>query len=355
MATNGANANTHCLEQDLNTMEVNVVPKVLSVNTVVSVATVRAAMAELNRDDLIVCLGYGPELPVFLRARAIWQFYASHFPRIKIIFVRWNEQLPRGEIMTQGNDLVIGVGSEDISNYSMGEGYSASGVWSATENERTIFRQIALYDYLLRKYNHPFHLFQSTITSIVDFRGLISVLDVVPPRSCFAGMPGRLVHAPYEGVGIVHGANTLVSRDVMELMRSRYVPGHEYTKQPNDHWQGLVLSDVSRTALPLFSFNRPRSVGSDLEDIFTLTGKLLRDGHYHFRIKTTSAESGLGSREDIDPWIMLKIMEAILHSLPSPVENKALQRRFALCCEPEPVQARNFPIDDSESGIFYPV
>jgi hypothetical protein len=360
LAMDGANAQTHCLEQDIETMQVTVVPKQVNPPTLAtsSAASIRQTIIELKRDDLIVCLSYGPELPVFLRARALWQFYASHFPNIKIIFMRWSDKLPRGEVVTEGGDLVIGLGACNGKVFdngpSDGPGYAANGVWSTTENERTIFRQIVLYDYLLRKYDFPFHLFQSTITSVVDFRGLIAVLDAVPRERCFAGFLGRLVHAPYQGVGIVHGANTMVSRDVMELMRSRYVPGHEYTKQPNDHWQGLVLQDVTRTALPLFSFNQPRSVGGNLDDITNLTSKLLCDGHYHFRIKTTSAESGVGKREDVDPWIMLKIMEAIMLSPPSPEQNRSLQQRFARSCEPGQNQPRDFPIDDSESGFFYP-
>jgi hypothetical protein len=356
LATNNANVQTHCLEQDVNTLEVKVVPKVVSlpVAAVSSVATIRQSMAELKRDDLIVTLGYGPELPVFLRARSIWQLYASHFSRLKIIFMRWSEKLPLGEIVTEGNDLVIGVGSSSEStSESDSVGYADRGVWSETENERTVFRQMVLYDYLLRKYQHPFHLFASTITSIIDFRGLIAVLDNMPRERCFAGMPGRLVHPSYQGVGIVHGANTLVSRDVMEMMRSRYVSGHEFTKQPNDHWQGLVLGDLTRTALPLFSFNAPQVVGGELDGIKYLTKKLLAEGHYHFRVKTTSSESGSGNREDVDPWIMLKIVEVILGFESLPEKYKLMQQRFALCCEPDSKYKRDFPIDDLEAAMLY--
>ncbi len=353
-AQDDANAITHRIEQNIETLQVNVLRKqVLVPELPVNPAlAIRQSMCELKCDDLIISLGYGSEMPVFLRARAIWELYASHFPNIKLIFMRDSDKVPCGEIVSEGNDLVIGIGK--LFDRASSEGYASSGVWSSFENERTIFRQMALYDYLMRKYPHPFHLYTCTITSMVDFRGLISVLGKLPRERCFAGMLGRLVHAPYMGVGMVHGANTLVSRDVMELMRKRYVQGHEYTRQPNDHWQGLVLQDVSRTALPLFSFNKPRSVGENLDDITRLTRNLLRDGHYHFRIKTTSAEAGLGKREDVDPWIMLKIMEAILQTPPSPEQNLSLQQRFARSCEPGQAQPRDFPIDDSETGFFYP-
>ena len=45
----------------------------------------RPASFSGGRADLIVCLGDGPELPVYARARALWQFYASHFPNIQFL------------------------------------------------------------------------------------------------------------------------------------------------------------------------------------------------------------------------------------------------------------------------------
>ena len=361
LAIDGVNAQTHQLEQDITTMQVNVVQKLANDSKpLISLSTsTRQVMAELRRDDLIIAIGYGPELPVFLRARALWQFYVSHFPNIKVIFIRDSDKLLPGEVVIEGDDLVIGQGPDNKGGIDKNQtnnlvGYAASGTWSATENERTIFRQIALYDYLLTKYEHPFYLAFCTITSVLDFRGLIAMLDTLPREKCFAGMLGRLIEEPYQGVGMVHGANTVVSRDVMELMRSRYIPGHEYTKQPNDHWQGLILPDIERTALPLFSFNKPRTIEKNLDDITQLTSKLIYEGHYQFRVKTTSEEAGMGKREDVDPWIMLKIMETILSTTPSTAEqNKLLQHKFALCCRPEYDYPRNFPIDDSETDFLY--
>ena len=39
-----------------------------------------ARIAATERSDLIVMIGYGDELPIFRNARALWQFYAAHFP-----------------------------------------------------------------------------------------------------------------------------------------------------------------------------------------------------------------------------------------------------------------------------------
>ncbi|MES2128344.1 MAG: glycosyltransferase family 10 [Pseudomonadota bacterium] len=349
LGVNG-NAATHNLVQDKQTLALTLVPKMVQVGGPVAL---RAELANLKRDDLIISVAYGPEMPVFLRGRALWQYFASHFPHIKVVFFRGDEQLPRGETRVEGNgEVVIGLGQELGHDHSQAN-YAQSGVWSARENERTVYRQVALYDYLLRKYDHPFHLYATTVTSVVDVRALAALMDVVPRARCYAGMLGTLQHPPYQGTGMVHGANTLVSRDVMELMRSRYVPGHEYTKQPNDHWQGLIMPDVERTALPLFSFNGAHDTGDDMGDVTRLVSRLVQDGHYHFRVKTTSEADGRGKREDVDPWIMLAAMQAILSTPVAPEAVLRLQQRFAQACDPANKVARDFPVDDSETVHFY--
>ncbi len=318
-----------------------------------SIQTIR----NLQLEDQIVAISYGPELPVFLRARALWAWYASHFPHLKIIFFRWDTDAERGSIYKDGDDLVIGVGRPPILSPSRtapnGLGYAKDGVWSALENRNTIYRQMRLYDYLLEQHKRPFRLFTTTITSVVDFRGLAALSNVVPRVRCYAGVLGRLRHTPYEGIGIVHGANTWVSDDVMQMMRSRYIEGHTDTLQPNDHWQGIVLQDVVRTAVPIFSFNLPRRVGDPLTDVVNLTRRLLERGHFHFRVKTNSESQGNGKREDIDPWIMLRIMEGILYSSSYPDAVRDLQSRFAFSCDESHNMPRDFPINDAEAGLFH--
>jgi hypothetical protein len=114
-----------------------------------------------------------------------------------------------------------------------------------------------------------------------------------------------------------------------------------------------VLPDVPRTALPLFSFNKPRAVGEDLRDVGALVANLVRDGHFHFRIKTTSQEQGLGRREDIDPWMMMQAMEAVLSTESPAPAVRSLQARMAAACDPQAQTPRDFPIDDSETQYFY--
>ena len=274
-------------------------------------ASLLARIAQTSRPDLVVTIGYGDELPVFRHARALWQFYMCHFPGIEVIFVRWSDKLKRGEVMSDGHDLLVGIGGD----FQGEAGYNSSGVWSQSENARWIYRQVLVQDYLLRTRDTPFYLYQTTITSVVDFRGLCTVLDQQQPVDFFAGPLGRM-NAPemVAGLTFVSGASALMSRDVLVRMRERYEPNHPYATLPNDIWQSLVLNDVPRQALPTFNFIRPRAPRADGDFIYALTRKLVQDGHYHFRIKTVAPEDAAARREDIDPWIMLRVMEAILDS-----------------------------------------
>ncbi len=352
-------AQTHYLYQEPGTLGLTPMPRQPAAKGgIPSLPTAsRAGLRTLQAPNMIVSVGYGPELPVFTRVRALWDFYASHFPGVKVIFIRDSFELPSGEVRRIGGDLVFGIGGSkwDRQNPNSGqtEGYAVTGVWSSEQNERTIHRQMALYRYLLALRSDDFHLFSTTITSVVDFRGLLELLPLLPSRRCYAGLPGTLQHVPYQGVGIVHGGNTLVSSDVMELMLQRYVPGHIDVQQPNDHWQGIVLKDVPRVTLPLFSFNEARRVGTSMDEVYALTQRLLADGHYHFRVKTCSAQPGVELREDVDPWLMLRVMQAVLDGTPEGSRTIALQKRFALACAPGLNISRDFPIDDSETQHFY--
>ncbi|OIQ75126.1 glycosyltransferase family 10 (fucosyltransferase) [mine drainage metagenome] len=327
-----------------------------------------STFASAGRPDLIVSFAYGPELPVFLRSRALWQFFIQHYPNVKVIFFKESEKLNRGETHFDGHDLLIGVGGSKSLESLEPHGYAASGVWSPGENARCIYRQMALYDYLLRSNQKPFYLYQATITSVVDFRGLTSLIDQMPRTACYAGMPGRL-NSPkeYAGLTFACGTNSLFSSDMLALMRSRYDPDHIYATLPNDIWQALVLKDIPRLCLPYFSFVKPRPNGGRHSNVGILTKRLMEQGHFHFRVKTTSNESGFELRENTDPWIMLQVMEAILETLPAPAEN--LKLIYQLTQSVSPVNGislgaydemnffsgtRSFPLNDIEAELIFP-
>lgn len=325
----------------------------------------------LKRPDLFVYIGYGDELPVFIRARALWEFYMSHFPGIRAIFVRTTDKLPRGEVSSNGYDLLVGLGESDAGNANT-VGYRQTGVWSARENADVIFRQVAVYDYLLRKYPDPFYLFHATVTSVIDFRGLLAALETMGTTNCFAGSPGRLSVGggnpqALGGLTYISGANTLFSSDMLVLLRNRYNPRDPYAQLPNDVWQALTLQEIARTPLPLFSFVKPRTRGTLEQSITQMVKHLVALGHYHFRIKTTSQEQGQGLREDVDPWVMLRTMEAILESDAQPDATRRLIAQMRVSVAPANGVAlsafnestffagpRSFPMTDIDAETLYP-
>ena len=320
----------------------------------------RESLNQVHR-DLVVVIGYGDELPVFPRARSLWQFYASHFPGIEVIFIRESDGLGFGEVIHNGHDLLIGVGAHPRET----AGYAATGNWSAGENQRVMARLMAFYDYLLRSRDKPFHLFQTTVTSVVDFRGLLTILEQVPQAGCCGGFPYRLSGPQqYAGLSFVSGANTLISSDLVATLRQHYDAEHSTNALPNDVWLGQALRDVPRIPLPLFSFTAPKEAQGQHDEVRTLTRQLLQDGHYHFRVKSSATPGG--TREEVDPWVMLRIMETILTSDPAPAANRALLSQLAqaagapggrlLPVSDEPFFAgpRAFPFNDEEARVVYP-
>ncbi|MCX7101604.1 MAG: glycosyltransferase [Methylobacter sp.] len=317
-------------------------------------------VAETENSDLVVYIGYGYQLPVYKRARALWQFYISHFPRIEIIFVRETEQLPCGEVVFDGYDLLVGIGNQFESD---APDYASTGFWSQAENSKMIFRQMAVYEYLLGTHNKPFFLYQTTITSVIDFRTLLIILDHMPVTGCYAGTIAPMA----DGLTFTSGANSLFSSDILELMLKRYDSSHIHATLPNDVWQAHILEDIPRLALPSFNFLKPKQPKSDDIWVSVLAQRMLKQGHFHFRVKTTSLEEGIGKREDVDPWIMLKIMEEILFTEPVPAATRALLGKYSRFIDGgtgSPLSAysnvkfysgpRDFLLFDAEAGIAYP-
>lgn len=255
----GLSADNVTLVQNLTTMKIEFedAPSLLTLK--LNSKAMRSDSFKQGRHNLIVCLGYGDNLPVYLRSRALWEFFISHYPNIQVIFTRDTDKLGRGEVQHNGHDLLFGVGLDPLIGTTEQPGYAATGIWSQNENRRQIYRQIALYDYLLRTRSQPFYVYQATITSVVDFRGLFAVLDQMPATGCYAGMPGRVATpSEYADLTFACGTNSLFSSDLVTLMRDRYDPNHPYATLPNDIWQALILHDIPRIPL-LFSASSSRA------------------------------------------------------------------------------------------------
>lgn len=312
-------------------------------------------------------LSYGYELPVFSRARALWDFYLSHFANLTYFVYRATDELGHGEIVHNGHDLLIGSDARTRYGKGGGDNYASSGVWSLTENISQISCQLASYQYLLRRFDKPFYVCHSTITSVVDFRALFALIDTLPGTGVFAGMPAKITTpGDYQNLSVVCGTNCLFSRDVVELILDRFDPESRHNAVPQDVNISLMLKDIDRVPLPFFSFVKPRNPAGNLNNVGDVTRKMLDMGHYHFRVKTSSEQMQMGRREDVDPWIMLEIMRAILGYQPDPgaaVDLKARVlrslgtasgKRMAAYEKNFFSESRDFPLTDEEAEMVFP-
>ena len=267
---------------------------------------------------LVVCVGYGNEQTIFTRAKSIWDYHASFFSGFDLYFLRTNSTAPCGTTaVVEGNIIEIGVAGLEIPSHSDTNLYSETGIWSKMENYLTIYRQVCSYEFLLNQYKENFHLFSCTVTSVLDFDGLIHALQSLPSERCFAGMPNtleapRYSAPPLQGLNIIFGTNTMLSRDLLELVTLRYVGEDLLNFEPNDVWLSSLLQDIPRQALPFFSFINYTEMRDRSEYVFALATALNTQGHFQFRVKTEpSTYPPATHRKDVDPWIMLSIVKAI--------------------------------------------
>jgi hypothetical protein len=299
---------------------------------------------------LILYITYGDELPIFTRARVLWEFYKSFYPKIEIFFVKESKELNPGDVLFDGHDLLVGVLTPELEDSIDGTGYASSGIWSKNENWRQISRNISIYDYFLKTQSQSFYIYQATITSVIDFKGLNFWLSKLPERNCFAGMPALITSPPEIGnLLFVCGTNSLFSSDLIKLMCARYDPKHIYCTYPNDVWQALILPDIKRIAIPFFTFSKARRSNDLSNNIRQITKMLLEQGHFHFRVKSTSEQAGFGKRENIDSWTILEIMREIIENTdPHDYENLYSSIQESLL----PLDGKNLPNKANQLEFF---
>jgi hypothetical protein len=189
---------------------------------------------------------------------------------------------------------------------------------------------------------------------MVSLRSVEQLIAYFPTQGVYAGYPGTLQHAPYKGVGIVHGANTLLSRDVVEKLVERAIVGHTNAAQPSDHWMGLLLPDVPRIALPLFTFEHAKTTRVEIDKCYDIAVAMLKAGHFHFRVKTSSQTNVADDyrREDVDPSVMFRIAEAILDHTPSAPTLFDLATKMFLAAKNQ--TPRDFMLNDREFYMLSP-
>ncbi len=274
-----------------------------------------------NPKDLIIAIPYGFEMPLFMKARSLWESFRNIYSDLEILFFRGSNDLQLGEVTFDRGDLVVGTKCEYTNNTSESSNYAQMGSWGPQENFSSIFRQVTLYHHLLRTRKNPFYLYHSTITSVVDFRGLAEVIAKFHPENLLAGMPGRLGAPELNGLTFVCGTNNLVSSDIVQLMAERYKLGEPSGFYPNDIWQAITLKDVKRKVMPFFTISTPVDLSNFDEVHFRIkVRKALKMGHFHFRVKTHEPRYSFFPeidqtnyrREDVDPILMRIIMDEII-------------------------------------------
>jgi hypothetical protein len=200
------------------------------------------------------------------------------------------------------------------------------------DHGRLIFRQVVFYRHLLNSIPGFFLVFHCDITSVVDFRGFLHAIRNVSSGDFFAGMPYKLTGPEaLANLTFTSGAGTVFSRPTVEKLVARYEPSSWTTNLPNDVWQAVLLPDVARTVLPLFSFVKGVSSVLELESTESKVRILLGHGHYHFRVKSGSEPPVPNHPRDlIDPFLLYRIASAILSRdfVPHSVDSLLKRLRF---------------------------
>jgi hypothetical protein len=320
---------------------------------------------------LYVVVGYGSEMEVFTRARNVWRRLQAVFDQVSMIFIRDCKDTPLGMLFMDGEDLVVGTKCSYSHAANEGGGYAETGVWSAEQNFSVLYRQIVIMQHLLNTNKDPFYVYFSTVTSVVDMRGISLALDVYRGSEVFAGMPGRLSQPKtFEGLTFVCGTNCLVSSEIIRLMCERYKFGDPSTFLPNDIWQAVTLDSAKRQVLPFFTFETPLNFRiSDELEVRRKARLALQAGHFHFRIKTSDKRYSQSCnddikpyrREDVDPLLMNIVIDEVQSHKFSELRTKrlidslsvtttnSLGGVFHAFAEPDFLTyARDFPLNDTE-------
>ena len=164
-------------------------------------------------------------------------------------------------------------------------------MWGKSENMAQFLRQVAFYKWLLNYTNSNFYLYQSSVTSLPDFRYVNAIINALPATGCFAGMPARLSNdcaiEYFRGFLILCGTNTIVSRDVCKLLIDYFErDDRKYITTPQDVYTSYLLRDVPRFILPFFTFDNMIDLKSS--DILSVFRHQSGSGHFHYRFKTNN-------------------------------------------------------------------
>ena len=173
---------------------------------------------------LIVLLAYDPDSALDRKLRGLWQFFSNYFPMVQFYFVRHSEKMGRGEILDNGNDLVIGAGGN-------------------LEN--------ALHDMVLMRHQQHFFLLRTSLFSVFDPEAL--------RQRC-----GELD----AGIHFTGPAGTLLARDTLLAMKNhRNVGGGANgVSSSATEWPVAFMSEHQYSEDPMVILEHMRNILCGLED-----------------------------------------------------------------------------------------
>ena len=260
---------------------------------------------------IIFLAGYGRENRVFIDARELWKLYTAIDATVsKHYFIISNLTVEPGEIFLRDGDLNIGVAEELKEKLAKDPTrFEVTGSWSVVENRIILERNIRAFEYVLESNQGPFWLFASSVTSIIGFNSLASLIQDWPCRNTFGGKIEFVQLPDGKYLTFPSGSGILYSRDMVELIVSR---SKQYSHDlASDVWLGLTLLDQPRT--PLFRFDvtdAPQGSDSYFPQQQAKIHAAVKAGHFHLRVKTSGNSALAPDRYKTDVNLLVEAMQA---------------------------------------------
>ena len=250
---------------------------------------------------LITIVGWGEELPIYKIAKNLWKLYISDKPTVTHFYshnftseTTSLAEIDQGEFFFRINPKEFRFG-DTVENSDL----ASTGFLGPVDHLGQIIRQYLIFINLLNSYEGNFFLYQSSVTSVVNFGVLEEIIDRLPEKECFAGMPARMSDtcgdADVAGKLVLCGTNTILSRDMVEFFVKRFndIP-LKWLTYPQDVTTSLIFNATPRICLPFFTFTKALYSNTQKGEALA---RAMEVGHYHFRFKSTS---GPRMPEDID-------------------------------------------------------
>jgi len=316
----GLNKQTHFIYQYPKTLDLTLIPKETADRLFYDPLPFKEGEpTKLNYKSLVIFATCGKEIPLYDRALAFWRRFQLNHPQVDIYLFQDDKNLPFGKIIKETKGFYrFGIGNFDTEFFKEHTDHVSlknnDGDWYPVENQRMALRTKILFQFLLDQRKDWSFMYNPTITSVISPNAILKLTQQLDPVNIYGGLAGMMQYPPYNNVGMVHGANLLLSRDLVAKYIDRVLIPHSDTSLPSDHMYGMLFQDVPALTLPLFSFETPRSIMEEGNKVYEIARKMIEFGHFHFRVKTKArfSDNTDYKREDVDSVIMEIVNQAFI-------------------------------------------